>query len=237
MFLESPTQQFFNILKQLRGQQVPEATKSFCREAAFSEYDNDVALQLKLPLLAGGSFDWDICRPSALVQRCVRASAAMRRLFARVPSSPTSPWLIVLAHDEVTPGAVLRPNNKRKFLSFYMSFLQFGHAALRQNCCWFPLGIIRSTVLKKVDGGVSCALRMMLRAMLLQDGGNFVDGVVLDLDAGPTMFFAQFRSHLGDEAALSRGLSCKGASGIRPCIRCANLLKMVQCYLPWSRRD
>ena len=85
----------------------------------------------------------------------------------------------------------------------------------------------------KVDGGVSCVFRMMLRAMLLQDGGNFVDGVVLDLDAGPTMFFAQFRSHLGDEAALSRGLSCKGASGIRPCIRCANLLKKgsnVTCH-------
>ena len=80
-------------------------------------------------------------------------------------------------------------------------------------------------MLHNVDGGVSCALRMLLRAMLLQDGGNFVDGVVLDLDAGPTMFFAQFRSHLGDEAALSRGLSCKGASGMRPCIRCAILLK------------
>ena len=177
----------FRSLKQLRGEEVPEASREFCRQAALSEYDNEVALQLKLPLLAGGSFDWDICRPSALVQRCVRKSAAMRRLFARVPSSPTSPWHIVLAHDEVTPGAVLRPNNKRKFLSFYMSFLQFGHAALRQNCCWFPLGVIRSTVLKKVDGGVSCAFRVMLRAMLLQDGGNFVDGVVLDLDAGPTM--------------------------------------------------
>ena len=46
----------FNILKQLRGQQVPKATKSFCREAALCEYDNDVALQLKLPLLAGGFF-------------------------------------------------------------------------------------------------------------------------------------------------------------------------------------
>ena len=214
----------FRILEQLQGQAVPEASRYACRQAARSEYDDEVALQLKLPLLAGGSFDWDICRPSALVQRCVRKSAAMRRLFARVPSSPTSPWHIVLAHDEVTPGSVLRPHNKRKFISFYMAFLQFGHAALRPDCCWFPLGLIRSTVLNKVDGGVSCALRMMLRAMLLQDGGNFVDGVVLHLDAGPTMFFAQFRSHLGDEAALSRGLSCKGASGMRPCIRCANLL-------------
>ena len=213
------------ILKQLQGQEVPEASLYDCRQAARSEYDEAMALQLKLPLLAGGVFDWDICRPSAFVQRCVQRSAAMRRLFARQRSTPATPWHIVLAHDEVTPGAVLRPHNKRKFLSFYMSFLQFGHAALRSEACWFPIGIIRSSVLDKVDGGVSCALRLMLRAMLLQDGGNFVEGVVLDLDDGPTLFFAQFRVHLGDEAALSRGLSCKGASGMRPCIKCANVLK------------
>ena len=79
------------ILEQLQGQEVPAASRYDCRQAAHNEYDDEVALQLKLPLLAGGSFDWDICNPSALVQRCVRKSAAMRRLFARVPSSPTSP--------------------------------------------------------------------------------------------------------------------------------------------------
>ena len=143
----------FRILEQLQGQEVPEASRYDCRQAARSEYDDEVALQLKLPLLAGGSFDWDICNPSALVQRCVRKSAAMRRLFARVPSSPTSPWHIVLSHDEVTPGAILRPHNKRKFLSFYMPFLQFGHAALRQNCCWFPLGVIRVQCSRKWMAG------------------------------------------------------------------------------------
>ena len=149
----------------------------------------------------------------------------MRRLFARAPSSPVYPWNIILAHDEVTPGAVLRPHNKRTFLSFYVSFLQFGHHAIRKDKCWFPLGIIRSVVLDSVEGGVSCALRMMLRAVLLDDGGNFTQGTALDLDEGPTMFFAVFRVHLGDEQALSRGLSCKGASGIRRCPKCANLLK------------
>ena len=213
------------ILEGLQGEPAPKASLYECRQAARSEYDDQVALQLKLPLVAGGEFAWDICRPSALVQRCVRRSAAMRRLFAQPPSSPASPWHIVLAHDEVTPGSVLRPHNKRKFLSFYMSFLQFGHVSLRSDACWFPLGIIRSSVLDKIDGGISCALRYMLRAILLQDGGNFIDGVVLDLNDGPTLFFAHFRAHLGDEAALSRGLSCKGASGIRPCIRCANIVK------------
>ena len=143
------------ILLELRGREAPEASLWEVRSAARSEYDDEVPLQLKLPLVKGGEFLWDICRPSALVQRCVRKSAALRRLFARKPSSPVSPWSIILAHDEVTPGAILRPYNKRNFLSFYMSFLQFGHAAIRKDSCWFPIGIIRSVVLDTVEGSVS----------------------------------------------------------------------------------
>ena len=39
-------------------------------------------------------------------------------------------------------------------------------------------------MLDTVEGGVSCALRMMLRAMLLDDGGNFTQGIALELDEG-----------------------------------------------------
>ena len=106
-----------------------------------------------------------------------------------------------------------------------MAFLEFGFAALRYEVCWLPVALIRSLVLDTVVGGLSCALRFLLRSMCLHDGGNFVDGVILPLDEGPTFLFAEFRTHLGDEAALSRGLSCKGASGMRPCTKCANVLK------------
>ncbi len=198
-----------SLLQALQGEDIPEASRAECHRAALIEYA-DIALQLELPLQTGGSFKWDICRPFSLVQRCVRASPALRRLFAGSSSSPASPWHIVLAHDEVTPGAVLRPHNKRKFVSFCMSFLQFGHAALRFETCWFPLGSIRSCVLDIVEGGVSCALRMMLRAMFLQAGGNFAEGVILDLDGGPTFLFAQFQTHLGDEADCPEGCRAKG---------------------------
>ena len=79
------------ILESLQGEPAPKASLYECRQAARIEYDDQVALQLKLPLVAGGEFAWDICRPSALVQRCVRRSAAMRRRFAQQPSSPASP--------------------------------------------------------------------------------------------------------------------------------------------------
>ena len=89
---------------------------------------------------------------------------------------------------------------------------------------WFHVGVLRSSVVKEVIGGFSCALRLLMRAFFLE-ADSFTNGILLALDTGPTLLFARLRIHLGDEAALSQGLSIKGASGIRPCLCCANVLK------------
>ena len=54
-----------NILLEVRGGGVPEASLWDVRAAARSEYDDEVPLQLKLPLVNGGAFLWSICRPCA----------------------------------------------------------------------------------------------------------------------------------------------------------------------------
>ena len=157
-------------------------------------------------------------------QRSVEVSPELRRLFGGLPSSPSAPLSVILAHDEITPGAVLRPDNARKFVSFYFSFCEFGDVSIRYELGWFHLAVLRSSVIDKVDGGMSAALRHLLRALLM-DAGSLSGGVVLPLESGPTMLFARLKNHLGDEAALSHGLSSKTASGLRPCIKCANVLK------------
>ena len=139
-------------------------------------------------------------------------------------SSPARPWSFVFAHDEITPGNILRPDNKRKFTSFYFSFAEFGNFAIRHEVVWFHLAVLRSSIAHKVVGGLSCAVRLLLKALLGEEHG-FQRGVLLPLDDGPTLLFAKLQTHLGDEAALAQGLSLKGASGIRPCIKCANVLK------------
>ena len=142
----------------------------------------------------------------------------------QVNSNPENPWSLILAHDEITPGNLLRPDNTRKFTAFYISFLEFGHQALRHEQCWFLVGIIRTKTVQNVVGGFSCVAKKLLRALLV-DRGSFTHGIILPLDAGPTMLFARLGVHLGDEAALSSCLGCKGASGIKPCLKCANVVK------------
>ena len=221
------------ILKELEDNPYDGAVNyAMVQKASLAEYTDDMTLVIDLPLSEEPwVFKWYLCRPDRLIQRSTEVSGALRRLFAgsaisaeKVQSSPAQPWSIVLAHDEIVPGNVLRPDNARKFTCFYMSFKEFGHHAIRHELCWFHLGVLRTKQLEKVPGGLSCALRLLLK-VLLTGPNNFKRGVVLPLDDGPTMLFAGFSNHLGDEAALAAGLSLKGAAGIKPCCKCANVVK------------
>ena len=72
---------------------------------------------VKLPLIAGGYLDWPIALPHAWLPCCLRV-LAFRDIFmqalARHPCSFQRPWNLVLYLGEITPGNVLRPDNKRK---------------------------------------------------------------------------------------------------------------------------
>ena len=142
----------------------------------------------------------------------------------REVSSPAQPWSLILAHDEITPGNVLRPDNARKFSCFYFTFHEFGDFAIRHEAVWFHVGVLRSSIASKVVGGLGCAVRLLMRALVVEEHG-FTNGVVLPLDDGPTLLFARLRNHLGDEGGLAAGLCIKGAAGIRPCLACANVVK------------
>ena len=194
--------------------------------AAMAEYTGDMELVIDLPLQkAPWSWQWHVCKPATLIERSCQVSPTLRRLFATcVNSNPENPWGLILGHDEITPGNLLRPDNARKFTSFYVSFKEFGSRALRHEESWFLVGILRTKALEHVVGGFSCALRQLLRALFM-DAGGLSHGIVLPLDAGPTMLFAKFSVHLGDEAALTTALCAKGASGIRCCLKCANIVK------------
>lgn len=118
-------------------------------KAACLEYDDDIGCTITLLLDDGKQFEWHLCRPDALLHRLAEASPALRRMFEVAPSSPSAPWDIVLAHDEVTPGSVLKPMNERKFIAFYITFRQFG-PYVRMDSCWFPLAVLRSKIMQKV---------------------------------------------------------------------------------------
>ena len=159
---------------------------------------------------------------------CISACAAFRREFELAMrqggGGRRDPWRLVLYLDEATPGNILRLENKRKVLLFYVGFLEMG-AFLRSEHAWLPLALIRVTTLKKVAGGTSAVVRALLQAIFLGPHSVSDAGVAVPREDGATtILHIAFQRLLGDEAAVRAALDVKGASGLKLCIHCKNVV-------------
>ena len=66
---------------------------------------------------------------------------------------PKTPWNLVFYADEITPGSALSADNLRKIQAVYLSFLEFGAAALAKEISWFVYTSKRSSEVRKLKGG------------------------------------------------------------------------------------
>lgn len=157
-------------------------------------------------------------------QKRLRLNGMIRKgMFKAVPGRPLG---AILYLDEVTPGNVLRPDNRRKFWSIYLGFKEFAAAALCREQFWLPLAVLRTCVSHDVKGGISLAVRELIRSVLLAPCELSHIGVAVDMLGGPQLVRADLKHILADEAALKSVWSCKGAAGIRPCMLCRNVMAL-----------
>ena len=75
---------------------------------------------------------------------------------------------------------MLRQDNKRKTLHFYVSILEFGFKYLHLDAAWIPFRGMRATRCKKVLGGVSALNRLIVRQLTL-DSPALEDGILLPI--------------------------------------------------------
>jgi hypothetical protein len=158
----------------------------------------------------------------------------MSRVWQRRPSSPAEPWNLIFYEDEITPGNVLRADNKRKLHAFYASFLEFGEL-LDMEYFWVHFATLRSCVEKTVQGRLSRVVRDILLGWF-GEGGFGVDGagVAIELlDAAGNPMAVRCWARLWDTIADSDGQrmiwGIKGAGGLRPCFACAHVTKKGSC--------
>ena len=107
-----------------------------------------------------------------------------------------------------------------------VTMCEFGPNLVKDESCWFPLAVLRTSIAKGVDGGMSHAFKVMLSRMFLSDKISS-DGVIVDL-AVPGSRHATMYLGLGnlvaDGDALRAIWSSKGAAGKLPCIFCKNVV-------------
>ena len=90
---------------------------------------------------------------------------------------------------------------------------------------WFELVLLRSDTVNEIEGGFSGLLIGAIMTLFGERGHNMMrSGISLALHDGSRQhLFMALKVFLADEAALHLGYNCKGASGLKPCMLCANI--------------
>ena len=214
-----------DILNRLQSEPIEQIGVHSCRRAARQSIE-DVKQSVQLPLLEGGQVTWTFLNPQRLLKKCIersqRLATAYKETLQHHPNNSECPWGLIFYFDELVPGNVLRLDNKRKLMAVYMSFAQLGHKRLCKTEFWLTIAVARTSFIKTIAGGWSNMLRVLLRSAFLEND-SFEHGVVVNVD-GPCLLFARLSNVIADEAALKLGLNCKGASGLRPCPACKNVM-------------
>ena len=72
-----------------------------------------------LPLVNGGTFDWEYVRPCRLLTEQVHASESLQRLLAKVAEVRRGQhWQLIIAFDEYVPGDFKIPMTIRNSMNF-----------------------------------------------------------------------------------------------------------------------
>ena len=133
---------------------------------------------LQLPLLGGGFLPWRIADISGLLRLYISKSPAYNELLAQTILVHGSTLRLIVIHDEIAAGNVLRSDNRRKFTPFYIAFQEYG-LALQYEYAWLCMAMISHNDVSKVDGGMSCVIRVRLRHVLLGPTSISSQGIVL----------------------------------------------------------
>ena len=93
---------------------------------------------------------------SLLVELCSRNSVYNRLLEEALASVPRGrPLHLLLYLDEVSPGNILKPASHCRFGTFYVGLKEFSAATLTHALAWLPVAVLRTSVAKNVQGGLS----------------------------------------------------------------------------------
>ena len=183
-------------------------------------------IRLPLPCPDGTSVDWSIAKLQLLLPHVIGECDGFRRVFERAlstyPCTRDRKWRLIVYFDDITPGNPLKLDNLMKHTAFYVSFLEF-RDALRLEEAWLTLGVLRTSVAKKVSGGFANALRLLLRSIFLGPESVLTAGVALRIGQTHMVLFIQFGGFVADEGAAKFAWDVKGSSGLLPCFNCKNV--------------
>ena len=165
--------------------------------------------------------------PAAFLDTYVRRSRVMQEALTAALAkhgAPTieKPWSMVVGLDEFVPGNQFRPDNARKTMVVSFTFHELGALAIQCDSCWLTTFVVPSRWFKSVEGGWPRCFNIFLRH--LEDGPTNMAtmGAVLAVAGRTFVLYSKVRRILTDNDGFRMTFGLKGASGLRPCLRCWN---------------
>ena len=243
------------ILKTLKvgPEDVRDASKREVDEA-YHERFNKFRITATFPVKDGSTFDLEYAEPALLLAELIAESPCLSTAYkAALDSSPNREWDMVVAFDEYTPGNKLRPDNRRKVMNLYFSFLNLGQTALFDDVAWVVPLAIRHSKLVEVVGGWPHVLQVFLRRLLFGPHGLATVGLALLIEGRSYTMKARISCLLSDGEGIKVAFDWRGGSSMHPCVKHWNVLKKgsdlahrreccveVTCsdatqYRPWSQ--
>ena len=220
-----------SVARLLRRADAQQATSMLRNHQAISrQLEGDFGHLLRtIPLHTadGGRFDWPITPVQTLLLETLARRDMFRTRFAEAlalhPNTKDAPWHLAFYTDEITPGNVLRPDNKRKMAVIHVSFLELGQDFLQAEEAWLCIGVIRSSIAKKLLGKEGALFRAIFETLYLGPESVTVAGIPVDVGNGPRLLYVVHACAVYDEAAEKAVWDVKGASGNFPCLDCRNV--------------
>ena len=179
---------------------------------------------------------FDVACPSSLLHlagQTKQFGRLMQDALQRDPPSPARPWGLIAYCDEITPGQAMKSENLRTTQSVYYSFLNLGNAVLAKEDAWMTFGTLQASDVAKVRGGMSAVMSELLK--MLFTGSTFTldrVGVLMQYGEMSRRLYASFQCLLCDESALHQVWQHKGASGVKLCVECMNMVGAHWIGLP-----
>ena len=149
----------------------------------------------------------------------------VERALIRSPPTVDQPWTLLMYADEVTPGNIKKSDNQKRIQGMYWCLKELGPDALAKEDVWATISALRSTRVGTIDGGMSAVMAVLLKSFFSETGHNMEHGGCrFTLHGRDVRIWVKFGGFIADESALHGIWLCKGASGIKMCVICMNMV-------------
>ena len=188
-----------------KQQKYGEALLEACRDIYLPTVDD---AQIKAPCLSVPS----------MVQGKLDSCEVFRVAFQKAMQGNNNELRMIFYLGEIVAGNPLRADPARKAMIGYVTFLEMD--CIRRECMWLTIGLVRHDDMNACQGRCPAVVRAWMECMWEETQSGFP----VTIEGNSTLVFISEVILLGDADQLRNASGWKGPNGLKPCLKCMNVV-------------